>query len=512
LNTSVISKVFDTVNEWFDEATSRFQIIVITAGVLSIILTIILLLQPLVTKVKTMPVLIHGQPSLPNVIFIVADALGTTDMSLFGYPLSTTPELEKITQNWAVFSNVQSPQTCTVAALPTLTTGRYTYTNDFTYYGDQVTSQPGWLSLPNALEQAGYQTWWSGYHSPGFYHMGSAFNKSVCRSDDNLYVTLIHSWFRARPFFVRQFPYIPFTLDQFGMIEEGRTDFGQCEELEPFDNLVQFGNLNAPFFIFYHYRGSHGFPYLPGSFLGAFLPESEGFISLNDQFKVFGAYKPEDQPLVEKLRLRYDESIANQDHQLGAFIESVKQRGLYDSSMIIITSDHGQNFENGFLPHCTPLVSQMESGVPLLIKYPGQTEGQRFDFLASTIDIVPTVFDVLGMDYPANWLDGISLLKQAAQPDQNRIVFTRRYSYASNLIPTEIAASDGRYRLIRREEKLFLFDITKDPLEKENLLDQNGYDQLTEFKGLQQALENYRQRASSLLAGESILAMPALIP
>jgi arylsulfatase A-like enzyme len=254
----------------------------------------------------------------------------------------------------------------------------------------------------------------------------------------------------------------------------------------------------------------HGFPYPSGEFLGDFLPISEGLISEVDQRKVYGSYKSEDQSIVDKLRLRYDEALANQDQKLTNFIESLKRQGLYDSAMIIITSDHGQSFSNGFTTHCTPLVSNAEAYVPLLIKYPYQTEGQRFDSLVTTLDIAPTILDVTGLGYPDNWFDGISLIKQAASEESNRIVFTRRYIYDHRFVPSQIAATDGKYRLVMRVNELFLFDSDTDPLEKDNLLVISGYEQKPEIQRLKQALLNYQERAQFIQAGGDILSAPSL--
>lgn len=248
-----------------------------------------------------------------------------------------------------------------------------------------------------------------------------------------------------------------------------------------------------------------------GNHLGAFLSVEEGMVSKSNQVRVYGAYASKNQPLVDKLRLRYDESIADQDEKLGKFFDFLKQQGLYDSSMIIITGDHGQSFNDGYTSHCTWLVSHAEAHVPLLIKYPNQTQGQRIDNLISTIDITPTILETVGLGVPAGWFDGISLLKQAVQPDSQRIVFTRRLSYVKAL-PSDLAATDGRYRLVMRKGKLYLYDFNKDPLEKVNLLEQSGYADHPQVQRLKQALDNYRQRAQLLQQGKGILDLPPLVP
>ncbi len=505
----IVNHIFFT---WFDEMTSRFWKVSLLIGGISIILSSAFLIQSLSTKSKPIPVQEFTQQSRPNIIFIVVDALAVKDMSMFGFSLPTTPNLNQITQTWTVFSNAQAPTTCTILALPSLMTGRYPYTNNIYNYGDQINGQPGWLSMPNVLEQNGYQTWWSGYLSPGLYHMDQVFQENACHANENLLNSLIYSRFEGRALWFAGFPFIPFTLDRSGFVQRLMLDFDSCTELDPLSNLIQNQTTAPPFFIYYHYRGVHGQPYAypSGKALGEFLSTSEGLISPEEQIPLQGFYKIEDQPLVDKLRLRYDEAIADQDRILANFIESLKQQGVYDSAMIIIMGDHGQNFENGFSTHCTPLISDAEANVPLLVKYPFQSVGQRFNFPVSTIDVAPTILEAAGLKFPENWFDGISLIEQAAQEESNRIVFTRRYSNNLNLLPLEIAATDGKYRLVMRSTGLFLFDIQKDPSEKVNLLEVSTYDQRPEVQKLKQALDNYRQRALFLLDGGKILSAPPL--
>jgi choline-sulfatase len=498
---------------WFNEMTPRFERILLVVGVISTLLTAASILRPLITRTKPMPVQSLSHNTYPDIFFIVVDALAANDMSMFGYSLPTTPNLDSITQTWTVFSDAQTPTTCTNLSLPTLITGRYPYINNYYYYGDQIISQPGWLSVPNALQQYGYQTWWSGFLTPGYYHMDQVFRENVCHPYENPIETLTYSRFEGRSISFIGVPFIPFSLDQLGFLQRSEKIFDLCDEIDPLTSLLQNKSAVQPFFVYYHFRGVHGYPFSPypsGAALGKFLPVQEGLFSLEEQGLYNGAYKPEDQPFVDKLRLRYDEAVADQDRRLSDFINSLKQQGLYDSSMIVIIGDHGQNFDDGFLSHCTPLVSEAEAHVPLLIKYPYQNKGQIFDVPVSTIDIAPTILDVAGLNYPESWFDGISLIRQVTQGESNRIVFTRLNSNDFNHVPSEIAATDGKYRLVMRADQLLLFDIQIDPSETVNLFDNTGYLQEPQIQRLQQALANYQQRAQYLLDGGEILAAPPL--
>ena len=93
---------------------------------------------------------------------------------------------------------------------------------------------------------------------------------------------------------------------------------------------------------------------------------------------------------------RYDRSIAYLDRQVGELFEFLRSRGLFDDSLIIVTSDHGENFdENRPAAHGADLL-QATVAVPLIIKLPNQREGSRPGRVGQLIDVVPTVREVLG--------------------------------------------------------------------------------------------------------------------
>ena len=95
---------------------------------------------------------------------------------------------------------------------------------------------------------------------------------------------------------------------------------------------------------------------------------------------------------------RYDRSIAYLDRQVGELFEFLRSRGLFDDSLIIVTSDHGENFdENRPAAHGADLL-QATVAVPLIIKLPNQREGSRPGRVGQLIDVVPTVREVLGLE------------------------------------------------------------------------------------------------------------------
>ncbi|MFK7977442.1 MAG: sulfatase-like hydrolase/transferase [Halioglobus sp.] len=106
------------------------------------------------------------------------------------------------------------------------------------------------------------------------------------------------------------------------------------------------------------------------------------------------------------------------DTLLGKLINALRDAGIYDEAMIVITADHGASFKMGAHRRTTTANNMPEiAGVPLLIKYPRQKKGAISDKFVETVDIVPTIADVLEVKSP--WtMDGFSLLDELAPTDR----------------------------------------------------------------------------------------------
>lgn len=109
------------------------------------------------------------------------------------------------------------------------------------------------------------------------------------------------------------------------------------------------------------------------------------------------------------------------DRLVGMLVERLQEAGLYDSSLLIVTADHGGSFYPGRPfkdPHSSTLSDILS--VPLIVKLPGQSEGVIDPREAETVDILPTITEVVGA--PAPWpVDGRSLLQQGGAERQEKL-------------------------------------------------------------------------------------------
>jgi hypothetical protein len=137
------------------------------------------------------------------------------------------------------------------------------------------------------------------------------------------------------------------------------------------------------------------------------------------------------------------------DRLLGELLTKLHDEGIYDDALIVVVSDHGSTFAPG-----SPLrgrsrhsVSQV-APVPLLIKAPGQTRGRISDVPAETVDVFPTMLDLLGVEVPPD-LDGRSLVDGAA--------VRRPFKRLHTLRGTVTFPSGGEEKWAALDRKLELF-------------------------------------------------------
>jgi len=139
---------------------------------------------------------------------------------------------------------------------------------------------------------------------------------------------------------------------------------------------------------------------------------------------------------INHLAARYDGEVTYTDHHLGRFFDKLRDLGLWDETMIILTADHGESFEHDYYFGHNDRVFQSTIHVPLMIKPFAGTGGERTDTLCSNTDFLPTICDVLGLPAPSG-LDGVSLAGfmngTAAEDEQaHPYVFSETYFVDGN--------------------------------------------------------------------------------
>lgn len=179
-----------------------------------------------------------------------------------------------------------------------------------------------------------------------------------------------------------------------------------------------------------------------------------------------------------ELLANYDAEIRHVDHHVGRLFERLRDAGVYDETMIVVTADHGEEFGEHGLYSQHGSTHDGTQRVPLLVKPPANAEyesGVR-DHLVTNIDMAPTLTDYAGLDAPASW-QGRSLrpVLETSEADwRDHIVVDHGLMTAQRAIRTD------RWKLIRTYNPgLFgeyipdrqLYDMQADPWEQEDLAD-----------------------------------------
>ena len=166
----------------------------------------------------------------------------------------------------------------------------------------------------------------------------------------------------------------------------------------------------------------------------------------------------------------YAGEIAYVDHSIGEVVAKLKSLGLYESSLIIVTGDHGEMLGEHGEPTHMYFIYQSAMKVPLVFKLPGSNGPHTIDDLAGIIDIVPTVCDLLGIEHPTP-IQGKSLAGYFShEPTQSE----DRVLYYESLYPTKYDANTllgligERWKYIQTTRPE-LYDLQEDPGEQINL-------------------------------------------
>lgn len=239
---------------------------------------------------------------------------------------------------------------------------------------------------------------------------------------------------------------------------------------------------DRPFFLYLPYTLPHG---------GYTLPAAEPYASENwrDQFKVYATM------------------ITLLDSDIGRIVSALKQKGLYDNTLIIITSDNGANlafakFFSSNRPYSGAKFGLKEGGihVPFIAHWNGKIKpGQKSDHVTASWDIFPTICDAAGVSIPKN-IDGISFLPELLnkKQEEHKHLYWEYFNYnynwdkPDNKLPRNYLESRavrfGRWKALQQDmykdknAAIELYDLDTDPGEQNNLADKNQ-DVITKIKG-----------------------------
>ena len=387
-------------------------------------------------EVQSMRVERHGRADLPNVVLISIDSLRWDHVGCYGYRRETTPNIDSLAAEGVTFHQALSTSSWTLPAHMSLLSSLAPEVHGVTTDGIRLGKDVGFLS--QRLREAGYLT--AAVVGAPYLHAEFGFDRGFDIYDD---YTVFHGHNRH---------------SHHG-VTSPRTHARAVQWLD--------GAAGRSFFLFVHYWDVH-FDYTPPPpFDTLFDPDYEGRIN-SDNYLYNDEIHPEMDPRdLEHVIALYDGEIAFTDLYVGRLFEHMKQLGIYERSLIIVTSDHGDEFfEHGQKGHRNNLYDETLR-VPLMIRFPeGTWEGLRIDDQVQLVDIAPTVLAYLDLT-PLPTSQGVDLMP-AIRGDA-RAVPGHRFADLEDKLK---CVRSSRWKYLRqgsaREQEL-LFDLVTDPLETINV-------------------------------------------
>jgi len=422
-----------------------------------------------------------GPRPRPDIVLISIDALAAADADACNPQSVQMPRLAALAQRSSCFTRFYTSSNFTTPTASTMESSLLPWSHFATQPDSKMLPAVRGHSLAAVLRAQGWRT-----HSITDNLLASPLHRgsfAAWSSSALAHTTLFGNLFRGAMTVFPETALPRLTATALGFL--GAFDMAVHGEQSPYASERTYALVlqrlaaegrSAPQFIWAHTLPPHS-PYLPPpSTRHRLLPPGE-LERWSDMLPDNIEYAPALQPLVDKHRLRYRESIMAADAALGEFLDELQRQGRLDGALIVISADHGESFEQGLIGHAGPRLHDVLIRVPLVLKLPGQQVGRVIGQPVSQADLAPTLLDMAGAP-PLPRAEGRSLralLEGGALPPAP--VFSMTMERQSRFRPL----SSGRFAVIDGDDKLVserqpgapvqdqLFDLRADPGEQRDL-------------------------------------------
>lgn len=415
-----------------------------------------------------------GKKNKPNIIILLLDCVRADHLSCYGYSRDTSPHIDALAAQGVKFSRAISQSPWTLVSVTSLLTGCYPHRHGVGLSRKKGRSLKhdkknikilgsGITVLPEILRQAGYKTW-------GF--------------STNLFVNNKNIGKRG--------------FDEFKF--RGRT---------PAEKVVDYGlkkielarESGKPFFLYLHFMDAHE-PLVPPKKYYNYFPTSDGKGNdkIHERWK-FGKYEKQNGIAFKNFKEHkvslYDGTIRYMDAEIGRLIKFLKSSGLMADTIIVVTSDHGEEFwdhaDFEFAHYHDPrkvygvghghTMFQELLWVPLVITNLNSTKryGSDVQDTVQLIDVFPTLLNRINLKTNSD-SDGMTLLPLVNfNKGRSSRSTSNTHSFSRAIVSESPAYGNLKISLIyppfkfiySYKETNVLFNLEKDPLEKKNLIKEN---------------------------------------
>ena len=364
------------------------------------------------------------QPGRPNVLVVTMDTTRADHFSIYGYGRETSPNLKELANGAVVYTNATAAGSMTLSSHASIFTGYYP-----SWHGAHVRKPGGFGqalgaqfdTMAEILAREGYQT---AAVVANTAYLNSAWGMDQGFQVYSEVVPLVFLQGTSRDAYLLRFG-VARLLDYFTNTSHFyRVNRTAAEISTDARAIVSSANQsNKPFFLFVNYMDAHE-PYLPpAGFDRAFAGKMhDPGTPRNGELlnKVLAGQRELSERVKRHVVSQYDGSIAYVDQELATLVAHLRDLRLFENTLIIVTSDHGEAFgEHGLFDHGVSVYAD-QVHVPLLIKYPARRASDTIEATVSHVDLLPTVLDVVkARERPLS--QGRSL--DSGQIDAHRAVF-----------------------------------------------------------------------------------------
>jgi len=386
-------------------------------------------------------------PLMKNVILLTIDTLRKDVLGCYGNKDGLTPFIDSIMDKCIVFENAQSVGPYTQASFPGILASTYVLE-----YGREQMLNPKKVLISEPLKRNGVTT--AAFHS----------NPFMCD---------FFGWNRGWDVFYDSMDDEEHISDHCPYIKGNLINDKVSEWLS---SHVKGGPDYNRFFLWAHYMDVHE-PYVPAR---KYIDQVDPSISLSDDemFELFTKYvlprDASDKEVVALLRKLYYAHVIEVDEYTKRFFEILEANDVLKDSIIIITSDHGDEFgDHGALSHDGKMYNEL-TNVPLLVYDPGLQQSEVTANEVSGVDVPPTVLHLFGLENEEGYY-GKSMLPVALYGSKSAFgeaVGKLQHKMKPDDKPAYFVRSNN-LKLIHREDidSYELYDLEKDPGEKADIFD-----------------------------------------
>jgi arylsulfatase A-like enzyme len=419
--------------------------------------TVIVILSPLTPLTrdhKNSPLEVKQTDNrIRNVILLTVDTLRIDALSCYDSKSVSTPHIDRLARDGILFKNAISPAPWTLPSISSIMTGLSPSIHLATRMNSQLPNNL--LTLAERMRDAGYFT--AAIVSNGFLSPQSNVSQGFLEYD-----------------FFPRYPIgnsLGVKLLRWILPNEFMSDASTSDITELAIRWLE-SNHERDFFLWIHYYDPH-IPYSPPA---DFLPKGEPPPAIGTSFSEpwqirGGNFTPS---LAERRWIEglYHGEVRYVDENIGRLLDTLKRLGLYDSSLIIFTSDHGEEFwEHGGYEHGHSLYNEVLR-VPLIIKPPMSNSYMEINKAVSTLSITPTVLDLCGIEHRGDYFSAASLSplwgKNPNDFGEKPIMSTGLLYYEDRESVVFHGLKYIRSLVTGKEE---LYDLTRDPEERVSISD-----------------------------------------